>query len=665
MKKKTVTKHALLASVLAMVLCITMLVGTTFAWFTDTASANVNKIQSGNLKIELQNKEGKSLEGETLKWVAKDGRAQAAILWEPGCTYELEPFQVVNAGNLNLKYKIAISGIQGDAKLLKAITFTYKLADGTQYDLSAEKPLGVTADTKSSGLITISGHMDENAGNEYKNLSIEGIAITVYATQDNVESDSYGPDYDKEANGNPDHPEWGDVKANVTETVVAGQDTVLSNSDRTVTATVPAGAVDASTSLTLTVTPTNAPATVQITSEQGSTAYEITLKAGEQDISLTEGAVDVSLYVGKGLSNVKLYHKEADVTNESSYNVHYDTTTGYLTFKTATFSPFTVVYDAPVAMINGVVYASLEEAVDEAEEGATVILGKNTEVATGFNKGKKLTIDASGKTISASERLYINAGDVTIKNAKIVTAASVTVMNAKLTIEKNVDFVSNTPKNTAAIWAYGNAELVFKGTLSAPNGYGICVNTDTNTNNSVNTVVIEGANVVACGPALYVNGSHGGHTVTMKDSSLISYNAVDNSDDTCVYISNAVSAEKQHITIDKCQITGETAVEVKHTDILMKECTLTATGDPTKYSENNNGGTAVGYCFATTSNSMNGVIDATSGTVVFEKCTFVPSIAGCEVFNSYADAEGNKGAEIKGYDKEILYPAKLTPSANS
>ena len=45
MRKKT-TKRSLLASVLALALCVIMLVGTTFAWFTDTASTGVNKIVS-------------------------------------------------------------------------------------------------------------------------------------------------------------------------------------------------------------------------------------------------------------------------------------------------------------------------------------------------------------------------------------------------------------------------------------------------------------------------------------------------------------------------------------------------------------------------------------------------------------------------------------------
>ena len=59
MTNRKSTKRALLGSVMAMVLCLAMLIGATFAWFTDTASTGVNKIQAGNLDIEIQDKDGK------------------------------------------------------------------------------------------------------------------------------------------------------------------------------------------------------------------------------------------------------------------------------------------------------------------------------------------------------------------------------------------------------------------------------------------------------------------------------------------------------------------------------------------------------------------------------------------------------------------------------
>ena len=62
------TKRALISSTLAILMCVAMLIGTTFAWFTDTASTAVNKIQAGTLDIQLLDAQGNSLEGQTLSW---------------------------------------------------------------------------------------------------------------------------------------------------------------------------------------------------------------------------------------------------------------------------------------------------------------------------------------------------------------------------------------------------------------------------------------------------------------------------------------------------------------------------------------------------------------------------------------------------------------------
>ena len=198
MTNRKSTKRALLGSVMAMVLCLAMLVGATFAWFTDTASTGVNKIQAGNLDIEIQDKDGKPV--TNLNWVAADGRAQEAILWEPGCTYELTPFQIVNKGNLALKYKIVVTGLEGDSGLLKVITFTYKTADGATFDIHQEGHLTAKGtDKASTGLITLTGKMDTTAGNDYMGKELKNITITVTATQDTVESDSFNNRYDNAA----------------------------------------------------------------------------------------------------------------------------------------------------------------------------------------------------------------------------------------------------------------------------------------------------------------------------------------------------------------------------------------------------------------------------------------------------------------------------------
>ena len=203
MNTKKATKRALLTSVMALVMCVVMLVGTTFAWFTDTASTAVNKIQAGNLKVDIVDKADNSLDGKTLSFTNKQGSSD--ILWEPGATFNLDSFKIVNKGNLAFKYKVVISGVDGNAKLLKAIDFSVKIGDAEKVALADWDgillPEGKTATTDNEAvgatdLITISGTMKKEAGNEYQGLSIDGIGITVYATQYTHENDSFNNRYD-------------------------------------------------------------------------------------------------------------------------------------------------------------------------------------------------------------------------------------------------------------------------------------------------------------------------------------------------------------------------------------------------------------------------------------------------------------------------------------
>ena len=203
--KKNTTKRSLLASVLALVMCVTMLVGTTFAWFTDSASTAVNKIESGTLHVDIVDERGNSLDGKTLSF--RDVNKNADILWEPGATFALDSFRIVNTGKLALKYKVIINGVNGNAKLLEAIDFFVKIGDAEKVALADWEGILLpdgeaatdTMDAGTTSAITISGTMKKEAGNEYQGLSIDGIGITVVATQYTYEYDSKDNLYDKDA----------------------------------------------------------------------------------------------------------------------------------------------------------------------------------------------------------------------------------------------------------------------------------------------------------------------------------------------------------------------------------------------------------------------------------------------------------------------------------
>ena len=194
--KRTSVKRSLLVSAIALTLTAALLIGSTFAWFTSTASTGVNKIQAGNLDVVLEmctdGTNWESAEGKTLTFKTTDNRAADQILWEPGCTYELPQLRVANKGNLALKYKIQITGIQGDAKLNEVIDWTIN-------DAAINLTEGHLTAGQQGDAFTIKGHMKEKAGNEYQGLSIDGIGITVCATQDTVENDSFNNTYDKDA----------------------------------------------------------------------------------------------------------------------------------------------------------------------------------------------------------------------------------------------------------------------------------------------------------------------------------------------------------------------------------------------------------------------------------------------------------------------------------
>ena len=107
-------RNSLLGSVLLMLLSCAMLLGTTFAWFSDTTTSGAATIQAGNLKVGLEyaKQPGPNETNQTLKWETLSGTTQANLfsgnqLFEPGYT-GIVYFRVKNEGSLALKYKYQI-----------------------------------------------------------------------------------------------------------------------------------------------------------------------------------------------------------------------------------------------------------------------------------------------------------------------------------------------------------------------------------------------------------------------------------------------------------------------------------------------------------------------------------------------------------------------------
>ena len=234
-------KSALLLSFTSLLLCFAMLAGSTFAWFTDTATTGVNQIKSGNLDIEVQYRTTADGEWETLD-KATDLFGAEGTLFEPGHTRVVE-LKIENAGNLALKYKIGMN-IASETLGTNKYGNPYKLSDSlkvaatgfqqypaeggiaeamewaifqpgmggmwkehpfTNFELEYASNGNVHAlQPGAAQILGIKVYMPESVGNEANAKTTEDAAsikfgLSVYATQYTTESDSYGTQYDKDA----------------------------------------------------------------------------------------------------------------------------------------------------------------------------------------------------------------------------------------------------------------------------------------------------------------------------------------------------------------------------------------------------------------------------------------------------------------------------------
>ena len=304
------TKRALLTSALALLMCVAMLIGTTFAWFTDTASTGVNKIVSGNLKVDIigANSDSHIEKLNFTKAATTDAEAGAEILWEPGCRYLTEGFRIANKGNLALKWKAQVNtgtttANEGNFDLLDVIDFylVTKAADGTETETALDEFTGNLKKTETSDVYYIKGVMQTTAGNDYQGLTLDGIGITVVATQATYENDSFNNQYDKDAEY-PILVTTGDELQAIVSNATAPVNIVLTNSittnnfvipaDKDVTLDLNGRTVTNAGSHTilnkghLTLTDSSADKSGQIISLKGNTAA---LRNGDNAVCVVEG----------------------------------------------------------------------------------------------------------------------------------------------------------------------------------------------------------------------------------------------------------------------------------------------------------------------------------------------------------------------------------------
>ena len=626
---KNSVRRSLIVSATALVLTVAMLIGTTFAWFTDSVTSGRNRIQAGNLDVELTYK--KNPNDDFKEVTPKTNLFNDSSLWEPGHV-EYVVLNVHNAGTLALKYNLNVTvndetkgtSVENDAEIQLSKFLQYAAVPGdisnkTRAEMitaaESNSPVALTGgyavtdkalSAKSKDdTVTLVVWMPETVGNaaNYKKGSkiptIE-MGVTLVATQYTEESDSFDEKYDDLA-VYPVLPKGSNTT--VSGTISKDSETTLGNITASGTAAataaqivIPEGAVTADT---------DAEFSMQMTeSTPDSVTYEISLTdtSTNESVALSSPA-KVTADIGKNLMNVVVKHSNVAMTAvDSEGNLvdqayYYDRTSGLLIICTSSFSPFEISYEFDgVASVNGIAYASVNDAINAAKSGDTVVLMKDASGLIDFRTAKNVTLDLNGKTFTgeynATVQVLENA-DATIKNGTIkaklygVYTYNLTDKNSrpKATLD-NVKIEALADQAVAVFGAAANATVTIKNCDIKSNYFGV-----------------------------YQNGSTGGNTFVIENTTITDIYP----EGLGVYISNTADNTKQDLTITNSTITGDSAVEMKHTNATITDSTLVGRATPTASGSNNNGTCSVGYALAATTNGVNELV---TGTVNVSGCKF-------------------------------------------
>lgn len=374
------TNRSLLISAMSLLLCLSMLVGSTFAWFTDEATAGVNQILAGELDVGMDYWNGTA-------WVSVDGESlfPEDLLWEPGHT-EVVYLRISNLGNLALKYRLGVTiaeetgstNVLGETfTLSQYIRFgaveaqpTFASRDAARAALSESQLLtagytktGSIAANEGAQYVALVVYMPESVGNEANHMA--GVAaptiklgIDLIATQAVGESDSFDNNYD--ANAAADFfPGFQGGTAGATVSTndqgVTTADVDMAGGD--VSAVIPAGVLLANgvDSLELSVAVKDASeANIQLSESEKMSPLDVHIE-GVGAGNTVPMLITLEQYLTTGINTgaLRLYHVEngtsvamTQVANPTNHNeFSYDPLTGNLTLALASFSEVAVVAD--------------------------------------------------------------------------------------------------------------------------------------------------------------------------------------------------------------------------------------------------------------------------------------------------------------------------------
>ncbi len=347
MKKQHTTKYALLLSALSLLMCVSMLIGSTFAWFTDSVTSNRNMIQSGNLDVELYY----TYDAEVAKNPDSDAWEQVTAatdvfgydLWEPGYT-KVAYFKVANKGSLALKYQLSAdvfdekNGVnQAGREFLLSDYIKTALVEpdagrddilaltGTPLKNSFDMGKGTLGadETAVVGLaIWMPTTVDNEANHDGNTIPEISFRINLLATQNTVEIDSFDNTYDA------------DSRFPLGKSVSVEADFAGCEAEVNIPAEAPAPA-DAYTLKITDYSYTN-------DNTQASLSFDMKLMDGNAEAPSTSLAYSVSIKLPHpfvNMDNFQVLHN-----NEPVENLRYDKETRTIHFTTTGFSPFEIKY---------------------------------------------------------------------------------------------------------------------------------------------------------------------------------------------------------------------------------------------------------------------------------------------------------------------------------
>ena len=395
MTKTKSTKRALVMSVLSLLVCASMLIGTTFAWFTDSVSSAKNVIAAGNLDVEMYHSNAAVKDEKIDSTVTLFKNLQGnPILWEPGVV-AYENLRIVNEGDLALTYALSLTtenenyviDSTGDKYGLSQVLKIGIVEGGVSSNDREEvvKSVNATDWTTLEDFLCCGSLLPKKAGtfeetwgvvvywepgiddnrwnlNDGKQLS-EGDALSIdlgvhlNATQEQFESDSFGKDHDADAVFPAFYNRF-KASAKVNSKVDANnqliEDVMIGNASGRMYAVVPKGTVleSGTTKLVLTVDTTERSNNIEMVRGQISRSLDVHIK-GIAETNTVPATVNLGAVMPKGLKNssIQIYHVEngtpvqmTAVDNLTAHNQFtYNANNGDMSVNMATFSEVTAV----------------------------------------------------------------------------------------------------------------------------------------------------------------------------------------------------------------------------------------------------------------------------------------------------------------------------------